>query len=292
MVKSMTGYGRAQQIIDGRDIIVEIKTINHRFFEFTCRTPRIYGFIEEKLKSFVQTVVGRGKVEVSVLIQSVEDSDASVQIDHKLAGEYISALRSLGEEFSLKDDISLSTISRFSDIFVVRKESPDEALIWTAVKLVAQVALNNLVDMREKEGANLLENIKQQLISVADGVEIIEKRSPQTVLEYRERIYSKMREVLNDRQIDEVKLLAEVAVFSEKITVDEETVRLKSHLKQFDQILKSDEPMGRKLDFLVQELNREINTIGSKAGDVKIAGVVVDIKSCIEKIKEQIQNIE
>lgn len=292
MIKSMTGYGRAQQVIDGRDITVEIKTVNHRFFELSCRTPRIYGFIEEKIKSFIQTAISRGKVEVNVLIQSVENSDASVQIDEKLAGEYIVALRGVGQKFSLVDDISLSSISRFNDIFVVKKETPDEALIWTAVKLVAQVALDNLVDMREREGANLLGNINDNINDILSGVKNIEKRSPQTVSEYRERIFGKMKEVLQDRQIDEVRLLTEVAIFCEKITVDEETVRIKSHLKQFDEILKSDEPIGRKLDFLVQEINREVNTIGSKANDVEIAAIVVNIKSQIEKIREQIQNIE
>lgn len=292
MIKSMTGYGRAQQTIDGRDITVEIKTVNHRFFELSCRTPRIYGFIEEKLKSFVQNAIGRGKVDVNVIIQSVDQNDASIEIDEKLAEQYIKALRGVGEKFSLKDDLSLSTISRFSDIFIVRKNPPDEALIWTAVKLVAQVALGNLIEMREREGENLLKNINTHLREIRDGVDIIEKQSPKTVSEYRERIFNKMKEVLDDRQIDEVRLLTEVAIFSEKITVDEETVRMKSHLKQFDAILQSHEPIGRKLDFLVQELNREINTIGSKANDVEIASIVVDIKSQIEKIREQIQNIE
>lgn len=292
MIKSMTGYGRAQEIIDGRDITVEIKAVNHRFFELSCRTPRIYGYLEEKLKSFAKSSVSRGKVEINVTIHSVESSDSLVQIDHKLAEGYLSALRELGEKFSLKDDITLSSISRFDDIFVIKKDAPDEALIWTAVKLVAQVALDKFVDMREQEGENLFENIKFYLNEIAKGVEKIEQRSPQTVSEYRNRIFTKMKEVLEDRQIDEVRLLTEVAIFSEKITIEEETVRIKSHLKQFEAILVSDEPIGRKLDFLVQELNREINTIGSKASDVEIASVVVNIKSEIEKIREQIQNIE
>lgn len=292
MVRSMTGYGRAQETIDGRDITVEIKSVNHRFFEFSARVPRAYGYLEEKMKKFVQSGVSRGKVDVNITVLTLEGTAAEVEINHELAKSYLNALRETGSALGVEDDITMSVLSRFSDIFTVRKTMEDEEVIWNAVRQVAQKALENFVSMRELEG----ERLKQDLLSCLEKVETlvgeVEKRSPQTVKEYTARLYAKIQDVLGDARVDDQRVLTEAAIFAEKVAVAEETVRLGSHIHQFREILESKDPVGRKLDFLVQELNREANTIGSKAQDVAVARMVVDIKSEIEKIREQIQNIE
>lgn len=292
MIKSMTGYGRCQQTIDGRDILVEIKSVNHRFFEFSARVPRVYGYLESQLKSYLQGKISRGKVDVGVTILTLEGIDANVEINHALVQSYVNALRSVKDEFDLTDDLSLSAISQFADIFTVRKNVEDEQVIWDSVRTVLDEALANFVRMREVEGEQMKADILSRLATIEERVAFVEERSPQTVEEYRNRLYAKMQEVLKDSKIEEQRILTEAAIYSEKIAVDEETVRLISHIKQFESILQSEEPIGRKLDFLVQELNREANTIGSKAQDIEIARIVVDIKSEIEKIREQIQNIE
>ncbi len=292
MIKSMTGYGRCQQTIDGRDILVEIKSVNHRFFEFSARVPRVYGYLESQLKSYLQGKISRGKVDVGVTILTLEGIDANVEINHALVQSYVNALRSVKDEFDLTDDLSLSAISQFADIFTVRKNVEDEQVIWDSVRTVLDEALANFVRMREVEGEQMKADILSRLATIEERVAFVEERSPQTVEEYRNRLYAKMQEVLKDSKIEEQRILTEAAIYSEKIAVDEETVRLRSHIKQFESILQSEEPIGRKLDFLVQELNREANTIGSKAQDIEIARIVVDIKSEIEKIREQIQNIE
>ncbi len=292
MIRSMTGYGRAQQLIDGRDIQVEVKAVNHRFFEFSARTPRAYGYLEEKLKSFVQERVSRGKVEASVTILTLEGSDAKVEVNAELASSYVKALRDIGARLDIKDDLSLSSLIQFTDIFAVRKEQPEEEVIWNSVKTVAEQAVSAFVTMRETEGVKLKEDILSRLLFIERAVKTVEERSPQTVREYRERLTAKMHEVLEDKNIDESRLITEAAIFADRIAVDEETVRLKSHIEQFRSLLGEGGQAGRKLDFLVQELNREANTIGSKAQDVEIARTVVAIKAEIEKIREQIQNIE
>lgn len=292
MVKSMTGYGRAQQMLGGRDITVEIKSVNHRFFEFSARVPRAYGYLEERLKSYVQGQISRGKVEVGVTILTVEGQNAVVEANRELAGAYVDALRKIGEEAGLKDDLTLSTLTRFSDIFTVRREAEDEEEIWAAVRTVADEAVNRFVAMRAAEGERLRADLLGRLESIGRGVALVKEQSPRTVEAYRERLAAKIREVLADRQIDEARIVTEAAIFADRVAVDEETVRLESHLVQFREILGYDYPIGRKLDFLVQEINREANTIGSKAQDVAVAQVVVDIKSDVEKIREQIQNIE
>ncbi|SDM73920.1 YicC/YloC family endoribonuclease [Acetanaerobacterium elongatum] len=292
MIRSMTGYGRAQQQIDGRDIQVEIKAVNHRFFEFSARTPRAYGFLEEKMKSFVQERVSRGKVEASVTVITLEGSDAKVEVNAELAASYVKALREIGIKLDVKDDLSLTSLIQFPDIFAVHKELPEEEVIWNSVKTVAEQAIDAFVKMREIEGVKLKEDILSRLSFIEQAVKTVEERSPQTIKEYRERLYAKMKEVLEDKNIDESRLITEAAIFADRVAVDEETVRLKSHIAQFSSLLGEGGQAGRKLDFLVQELNREANTIGSKAQDVEIAKTVVAIKAEIEKIREQIQNIE
>ena len=292
MIRSMTGYGRSQQTIDGREILVEIRSVNHRYFEFSARVPRAYGYLEEKLKAFLQGKVSRGKVEVGVSIYNIEGKDASIEVNRSIAQGYVDALRSANETLGLEDDLKLSNLIRLPDIFNVIKNTEDEEVIWNDVKIAAEEALNSFVAMREVEGRKMKEDIESHLESISRMVAKVEERSPMVTEAYRQRLYNKLCEVLNDKKIDEQRILTEAAIFSEKTAVDEETVRLKSHVHQFRELLESGDAIGRKLDFLIQEFNRESNTIGSKAQDVEIIKIVVELKSEIEKIREQIQNIE
>lgn len=292
MIRSMTGFGRAQQTIDGRDILVEIKSVNHRFFEFSSRVPRAYGYLEEKLKGYLQSKISRGKVEVGVSIVALEGAAVQVAINYELAKGYAEALRGLTEQLALRDDLSLSAIARFSDIFVVRKAAEEEEEVWAGVRPVLDEAAARFVQMREREGRRLKEDCQSRLCAIERAVARVEERSPQVVQEYRERLYRRLQEILADAKLEESRILTEAAIFADKTAVAEETVRLRSHIAQFREILEHQEPVGRKLDFLVQELNREANTIGSKAQDLEVARTVVEIKSEIEKIREQIQNIE
>jgi uncharacterized protein (TIGR00255 family) len=292
MIKSMTGYGRAQRIIDGRDIAVELRSVNHRFFECSVRTPRSLGYLEEKLKTALSGAISRGKVDVSVTVITVEGGNTKVEINHDLAGAYLTSLQNLGNDLGLADDLTLTSIARFSDIFIVRKAEEDADEIWASVSEVFKEAAAAFIAMREREGERLREDLLSRLSMIEGYVKQVEVLSPRVVEEYRNRLFQKLQDILADRQLDEGRLITEAAIFAEKTAVAEETVRLASHIGQFRQILDSAEPVGRKLDFLVQELNREANTIGSKGQDIEIARVVVEIKSEIEKIREQIQNIE
>ncbi|MBQ9939712.1 MAG: YicC family protein [Oscillospiraceae bacterium] len=292
MIYSMTGYGRGQQTMPERDILVEIKSVNHRFFEFSARLPRAYGFLEEKLKSYVQSRVSRGKVDVSVFIVNLDGANVEVGINTELAKGYINALRKLGEETGIGDDITLTSISRFSDIFIVRRAEEDEDELWQQVKQVTEEAVSNFLAMRAREGEKMKKDLLERLESIEKSVAVVEQSSERIVEDYRTRLYKKISDVLADKHVDEQRILTEAAIFAEKTAVDEETVRLRSHIAQFRQILEANEPIGRKLDFLVQEMNREANTTGSKIQDIEVTRVVVSIKSDIEKIREQIQNIE
>lgn len=292
MIKSMTGYGRAQKLVDGMDITVEIKSVNHRYFEFSSRLPRNYGFLDEKLKSFFNSALARGKMECYVQIEAVEEPDTLISLNHSLVKGYLDAYKELADTYGIENDIKVSNISRVSDIFMVRKQAADEDRIWAAVSEVAKAALDGFVAMREREGARLRDDVLSRLDEIISNVEFIEKRSPETVAEYNEKLLGRLREMLGDAHIDEQRILTEAAIFADKIAVAEETVRLRSHISQIRSFLDSSEAIGKKMDFLVQELNREANTIGSKAQDVEIARRVVAVKAEIEKIREQIQNIE
>lgn len=292
MIKSMTGYGRAQKLVDGMDITVEIKSVNHRYFEFSSRLPRNYGFLDEKLKSFFNSALARGKMECYVQIEAVEEPDTLISLNHSLVKGYLDAYKELADTYGIENDIKVSNISRVSDIFMVRKQAADEDRIWAAVSEVAKAALDGFVTMREREGARLRDDVLSRLDEIISNVEFIEKRSPETVAEYNEKLLGRLREMLGDAHIDEQRILTEAAIFADKIAVAEETVRLRSHISQLRSFLDSSEAIGKKMDFLVQELNREANTIGSKAQDVEIARRVVAVKAEIEKIREQIQNIE
>ncbi len=292
MIKSMTGYGRSQQIIDGRDITVEIKSVNHRYFEFSARTPRAYGYLEEKMKTFLQSSISRGKVDVGITVFNIENKDSLIEVNKSVAQGYVSALRNANEELGLEDDITLSKLMRLPDIFNVVKADEDEEVVWNDVKTVAEAALGNFVSMRIAEGKKMTEDISYRLDYIEKLVKGVEERSPETTRLYREKLYNKIKDILEDKNVDEQRIITEAAIFSEKIAVDEETVRLRSHINQFRTLLEAEEPVGRKLDFLIQEFNRESNTIGSKAQDIEITKTVVELKSEIEKIREQIQNIE
>ena len=292
MIRSMTGYGRGQQLLHGRSITVEIRSVNHRYFEFSCRTPRGCAFLEDRLKRTLQQAISRGKVEVSLTLQTVESRGGAVAVDHALAGQYLTALRALAAEYGLTDDLTLSTVARLPDLFTVCRGEEDEEELAADVLSVLQNALARFVAMRETEGERLRADVLSRLFTLEEHLAFVEERSPQTVAEYRARLTAKLNELLGGAVADEARILTEAAIVADRLAVDEETVRLHSHIAQLRGILDCAEPVGRKLDFLVQEMNRETNTIGSKCSDTAIAGHVVEMKSEIEKIREQIQNIE
>ena len=292
MIKSMTGYGRAIQLVDGMNITVEIKSVNHRYFEFSSKLPRSYGFLDEKLKSFFMGKLTRGKMECYVSIETVEEPDTIISVNHPLVKGYLDAYKELSETYGLENNIKVSDIARVSDVFSIRKQAADEDKIWAAVSVVAKEALDGFISMREREGERLKADVLSRLATIIECVEFVEERSPETVKEYNEKLLARLRELLEDTHIDEQRILTEAAIFADKVAVAEETVRLRSHISQLTSFLDSSEAVGKKMDFLVQELNREANTFGSNALDVEIARKVVSIKAEIEKIREQIQNIE
>ena len=292
MILSMTGYGRHQAVVNGWDVTVELKSVNHRYFEYSSRLPRTCGFLDDKLKSYLQQEISRGKVDVYVSLDAVEQADSVVEVNVPLAQAYYDALGELETELGVRNDTSVMNIARFPDVLVVRKTETDEQEIWNAVRQVAAVALEKFVAMRELEGVRMREDVLSRRETLLQAVAAVEERSPQTVREHMEKVEARMRELLGTVAVEEQRLLTEAAIFADKIATAEETVRLRSHLDQLQDLVNSDEPVGRKLDFLVQEINRETNTIGSKASDLQLAQTVVDMKAEIEKIREQIQNIE
>lgn len=292
MLKSMTGFGRAVEEIDGYVITVEIKSVNHRYFDFSSRIPRQYGFLDDKLKSYINSKVSRGKVECYVSVDALDTEDAAVVINKTWASAYVKALKELAEEYSLKEDFGTAFVSRLPDVFVLKKADEDEEKIWQLVKSVTDEAIEKFIQMRAVEGAKMKEDVASRAEYILDCVSFIEERSPQTVKEYNDKLVERVHEIIGDVSLDEQRIIQEVAVYADKVAVAEETVRLRSHIAQLKTFLESEEPIGRKMDFLVQEINRETNTIGSKANDVDIARKVVDIKAEVEKIREQIQNIE
>lgn len=292
MVMSMTGFGRAEISVGTRDIIVEIKSVNHRYYEFSCRTGRGYSFLEDKLKKYVGEKVSRGKVDMYVSVTENDDTAVEVELNRPLAKGYIDAMRTLADDYQIKEDISVSVLARINDIFQIHRPPTDEEAVFNDVKIAVDEALSHFLDMRRAEGAKLKEDILSRAEHIVAIVGEIEERSPVTVQEYRDRLFAKLKDVLQSNNIDEQRILTEAAIFADKVAVDEETVRLRSHFDQMKTFLDSDQPIGRKLDFIVQEMNREANTIGSKVTDSTLAHKVVDIKGEIEKIREQVQNIE
>lgn len=292
MLKSMTGFGRATAETDGYFITVELKSVNHRYFDFNCRLPRQYGFAEEKLKSYINSRVSRGKIDCFLGVEALKTDDAEVVVNHTLASAYVNALKELASTYSLKEDYGASTVARFPDVLVLKKADEDEDKLWSLIEPVADEAVTKFIKMREIEGEKMRADIASRADYILNCVSYIEKRSPETVKEYNDKLIARVHELIGDVSLDEGRIIQEVAVFADKVAVAEETVRLRSHISQLQSFLNSNEPIGRKMDFLVQEINREANTIGSKASDVEIARKVVDIKAEVEKIREQIQNIE
>ncbi len=291
-LKSMTGYGRARKIANGREITVEIRSVNHRYYECSSRIPRTYGYIEDTLKNILKSSISRGKVELSVTIVNMETSDVKITMNHDVAKGYAFALRDMSDVFCRNDDLTLAVLSRMPDVFTVRKKPENEDEITGDTAETLKEALTGFINMRETEGERLREDILLKTKNLKEMLSQVEKLSPMTVEKYRKRLFQKLSEILDGKDIDQQRILTESAIFAEKIAVDEETVRLASHIRQLESMLESDEPVGRKLDFIVQEINREINTIGSKAQDVEITALVIDMKAETEKIREQIQNIE
>ena len=292
MIKSMTGYGRARETRNGRDITVELRSVNNRYLDCTVKMPRMYIFAEDAIKSMVQKNVSRGKVDVFLTIDTTGADQAVISVNEALAGEYLQAVRQLAEKFSIPEDVTAWDLSRLPDVLTVTKAEEDLDAVSADLCAVLEKAIEAYNAMREREGEKLAEDILGRLDTIEALTAAVEERSPQTVAEYREKLLERMREVLGSATVDEGRLLTEAAIFADKVAVDEETVRLRSHLSQLRDMLRGSEPIGRKLDFLIQEVNRESNTIGSKCCDVEIARKVVDLKAEVEKIREQVQNIE
>lgn len=292
MVKSMTGYGRAEETIRGCTITVELRSVNNRYLDCNIRLPRLYLFAEDGIKSRVQNTISRGKVDVFVTLDYAGKEEVKVTVNRPVADGYYGALKQLAQSYQLSEDISVSLLSRFPDVLLAEKAEEDTEQRAQDIYSVLDRALADFDEMRTKEGSRLRDDILSRAAAIEDMVAFVEERSPQTVSEYRAKLEARMQEVLQNTQIDESRLLTEAAIFADKVAVAEETVRLRSHIAQLREMLSKGGATGRKLDFLIQEFNREANTIGSKCSDIQIARQVVDIKAEIEKIREQVQNIE
>ena len=292
MVKSMTGYGRAVETVNGREFTVEIRSVNNRYLDCTVKLPRALSFAEDTVKQAVKNTISRGKVDVYITQRSEGDADVKVTLNTAMAAGYVEAMRQMAQEFAIREDISVSLLSRMPDVFTVEKPEVDEEQLLSDMMQVVNAALTNYDAMRTKEGEALKNDLSSRGNTIRSLVSQVEEGNSQTVIDYRTRLYNKLQEVLANTSIDESRILTEAAIFADKVAVDEETVRLRSHLEQMDSMLAAGGAMGRKLDFLLQEMNREANTIGSKCTDVRLARIVVDIKAELEKIREQTQNIE
>jgi uncharacterized protein (TIGR00255 family) len=292
MIKSMTGYGRAQAQLHGRDITVELRSVNNRYLDCSVKLPRIYGFAEDAVKSRIKKAVSRGKVDVFITVQAAEIAQVAVSVNRPVLEGYLTALHQIAADYGVTDDITVMSLSRLPDVLTVQKQEEDEDEVQADLMAVLDEALARYDAMRTVEGQALEDDLRSRAQTILDRVAVVEARSPETVAEYRARLTRKMEEVLSGTAVDESRILTEAAIYADKVAVDEETVRLRSHLAQLDDMLSGGGAIGRKLDFLLQEMNREANTIGSKCNDVELARTVVDIKAELEKIREQTQNIE
>lgn len=291
MLKSMTGFGRGEAETEQYIAKVQVKSVNHRYADITVKLPRLYTFLEDKIRRGAASVISRGKVEIIASVDCIDGGDKQIKLNYALAEEYVGALRGLSK-LGINDDLSMSSMMRLTDIFDVEYKEVDESEIEALVLSALDKALNDFDNMRTEEGARLEQNLNAHLSEVLNLVDKIEERSPLCVEEYRDKLKRKLDEVLGDKIVDETRIITEAAIFADKISVDEETVRLKSHVCAFKDNMAKSEPIGKKLDFIVQEMNREANTTGSKCNDALTASYVVELKSVIEKIREQIQNIE
>ena len=292
MILSMTGYGRAVEAFGTREITVELRSVNNRYLDCTVKLPRGWSYAEDEVKKKVKEAITRGKVDVFVTIRSLEGEEAAVTLNRAVVESYLSALKSVAADYGVRDDLSLSAIASLPDVFSLERKEPDEDEALGQLLTVVEAALKKFTDMRAAEGRALEADLRSRAVTVLELVGLVEQRSPVTLEQYRTRLTEKMREVLSSTTIDEGRILQEAAIYADKIAVDEETVRLRSHFDQMDKMLTAGGPVGRKLDFLLQEMNREANTIGSKGNDLEQARNVVAIKAELEKIREQVQNIE
>ena len=292
MVKSMTGYGRAVETVNGREFTVELRSVNNRYLDCSVKLPRSLSFAEETVKQAVKNTISRGKVDVFITVHSDGAPDVKVTLNAAMVEGYLAAMKQMVEDYGVVNDISVSSISRMSDVFTVEKPEVDEEQLLADLMGVVHKALENYDAMRTTEGKALENDLRSRGNTILELVTQVEAGNSQTVIDYRTRLYNKLKEVLANTAIDESRILTEAAIFADKVCVDEETVRLRSHLEQMNTMLTTGGAIGRKLDFLLQEMNRESNTIGSKCTDVKLARIVVDIKAELEKIREQTQNIE
>lgn len=292
MIKSMTGYGSAKGYVEDLKITVELKSVNNRYLDTSVRMPRNFIFAEDAVKSAVQAKISRGKVDVFVSVDSFESDGVVVRVNEALLKSYLDALRHIAGEYALTDDLTVSSVSRLPDVLTIEKKDQDAEAITAGILEITARALDDFDVMREREGQKLKDDVLSRLKTIEALLSVVERDAPKTVEDYRARLRQKMEEVLNGAGVDENRLLQEAALYADHIAVDEETVRLRSHIAQLRTMLSGGSPIGRKIDFLIQEFNREANTIGSKCQNSDIAHTVVDLKSEIEKIREQIQNIE
>lgn len=292
MIKSMTGFGSAKGVVEGIEVTVELKSVNNKGLDTSVRLPRSFIYAEETIKSAVKEHISRGKVDVFVSINTATADDMTVVVNEPLLKGYIDAVRHIADEYSLTDDMSALSVSRLPDVLSVEKRELDADAVANGIKAITEKALDDFDSMRLREGEKLRDDVLSKLETIDKLVSAVEENAPKTVKEYRERLLQKLNEVIGTAGIDESRIITEAAIFADKVAVDEETVRLRSHMSQLKEMINGSSPTGRKIDFLMQEFNREANTIGSKCQNADIAHVVVDLKSEIEKIREQIQNIE
>ena len=292
MVKSMTGYGRHESVLHGRTLVIELKSVNNRYLDCNVRLPRVYICAEDGVQRRVKAAISRGKVDVYVNIENNTEEAVSVTLNQPVAAGYMEALRTMADTFGLESNVSIDLLAKFPDVFKVDKVPEDLEELTADIHAVTEEALRDFDAMRSREGEKLEADLLGRLVTLENFTHQVEQRSPQTVADYRARLTAKLQEVLADRQLDESRVLTEAAIFADKVAVDEETVRLHSHIAQFREMLAGGSPIGRKLDFLIQEMNRETNTIGSKCNNLEISTIVVNMKAEIEKIRGQVQNIE
>ena len=291
-MKSMTGYGNATQVLSKREITAEIRSVNNRYFDCTVKLPRAYAFAEDAIKQAVKQSVSRGKIDVYMTVSAQEETDVTISVNRPVLEGYLNAFREISSAYSIPDNTTIQSISRLPDVFLVAKSAEDEARVLEELLLVVNQALEKYNAMRQAEGEALAHDLTAKADSILVMVAEVERRMPEMVTAYRERLFAKMKETLENTSIDEGRILQEAAIFADRVAVDEETVRLRSHIAQMKQMLSESIPVGRKLDFLLQEMNRETNTIGSKCNDLALTQIVVDIKAELEKIREQVQNLE
>lgn len=292
MIKSMTGFGRCEVADEKRKFTVELKSVNHRYLDVNIKMPKKLNFFESAIRNLLKEYIERGKVDVYITYEDYTEDNYSLRYNEALAGEYLGYLNAMAEEFRLENDIRVSTLSRYPDVFVMEEQDIDEKELWSGLEKALRGACEQFVDSRVKEGEALKADLLDKLDAMLSDVDFIEERSPQIMKEYRTRLEEKIQEILGDRQIDDARIATEVTIYADKVCVDEETVRLRSHIMTTKDTLLAGGSIGRKLDFIAQEMNREANTILSKANNIEISDIGIDLKTGIEKVREQIQNIE